>query len=363
MDEKLFLLLQKYLIYHQPFTNTYQSNRYIYIIDKYFCKFIHNPIISSIILILSYTYYYYYYYYNNDNYDYDDYYLPQYLFVNDLVSNIINLICILRFQYRFKFNHLIGELIFFIGQSILSYQLIINQLLIHFNESTATTTTTTTTGTGTGTSTINCTLIIQWTIILQMILPIIILIFTYVDNYRNRNRNNDSNDNYTSGGLYSVIFEGNNHYIPVFLSYSFFLININLINANTTTTTTSSSSFSSSTGSINTILNWFLELTFQQLIKFIYQLSCFSFKFYLMYQFILYELSINQIGFKKFINYQEFYPKLKEEEEEEEDKNAITTTTTRRLNIINFLKSDQFKNMLMILVCLIIIIIDIIQIK
>ena len=111
LDEKLFLLLQKYLIYHQPFTNTYQSNRYIYIIDKYFCKFIHNPIISSIILILSYTYYYYYYY-NNDNYDYDDYYLPQYLFVNDLVSNIINLICILRFQYRFKFNHLIGELIF-----------------------------------------------------------------------------------------------------------------------------------------------------------------------------------------------------------------------------------------------------------
>ncbi|KGU24341.1 hypothetical protein MGM_05036 [Candida albicans P75063] len=368
LDEKSFSLSQKYSIYHQPFTNTYQSNRYIYIIDKYFCKFIHNPIISSIILILSYTYYYYYYYYyNNDNYDYDDYYLPQYLFVNDLVSNIINLICILRFQYRFKFNHLIGELIFFIGQSILSYQLIINQLLIHFNESTATTTTTTTTGTGTGTSTINCTLIIQWTIVLQMILPIIILVFTYVDNYRNRNRNNDSNDNYTSGGLYSVIFEGNNHYIPVFLSYSFFLININLINANTTntttTTTTSSSSFSS-TGSINTISNWFLELTFQQLIKFIYQLSCFSFKFYLMYQFILYELSINQIGFKKFINYQEFYPKLKEEdEEEEEDKNAITTTTTRRLNIINFLKSDQFKNMLMILVCLIIIIIDIIQIK
>ena len=136
-----------------------------------------------------------------------------------------------------------------------------------------------------------------------MILPIIILIFTYVDNYRNRNRNNDSNDNYTSGGLYSVIFEGNNHYIPVFLSYSFFLININLINANTTnttTTTTTSSSFSS-TGSINTILNWFLELTFQQLIKFIYQLSCFSFKFYLMYQFILYELSINQIGFKNLL--------------------------------------------------------------
>ncbi|KAL1570075.1 Uncharacterized protein V4U95_005248 [Candida albicans] len=364
LDEKSFSLSQKYSIYHQPFTNTYQSNRYIYIIDKYFCKFIHNPIISSIILILSYTYYYYYYYYyNNNNYNYDDYYLPQYLFVNDLVSNIINLICILRFQYRFKFNHLIGELIFFIGQSILSYQLIINQLLIHFNESTATTTTTT--GTRTGTSTINCTLIIQWTIILQMILPIIILVFTYVDNYRNRNRNNDNNDNYTSGGLgglYSVIFEGNNHYIPVFLSYSFFLININLINANTTTTTTSSSF--SSTGSINTISNWFLELTFQQLIKFIYQLSCFSFKFYLMYQFILYELSINQIGFKKFINYQEFYPKLKEEdEEEEEDKNAITTTTTRRLNIINFLKSDQFKNMLMILVCLIIIIIDIIQIK
>ena len=57
----------------------------------------------------------------------------------------------------------------------------------------------------------------------------------------------------------------------------------------------------SSTGSINTILNWFLELTFQQLIKFIYQLSCFSFKFYLMYQFILYELSINQIGFKNLL--------------------------------------------------------------
>ena len=112
-----------------------------------------------------------------------------------------------------------------------------------------------------------------------MILPIIILVFTYVDNYRNRNRNNDSNDNYTSGGLYSVIFEGNNHYIPVFLSYSFFLININLINANTTNNTTNHHFFFSSTGSINTILNWFLELTFQQLIKFIYQLSCFHLNF------------------------------------------------------------------------------------
>ena len=53
LDEKLFLLLQKYLIYHQPFTNTYQSNRYIYIIDKYFVNsFIINYIINNINIII-----------------------------------------------------------------------------------------------------------------------------------------------------------------------------------------------------------------------------------------------------------------------------------------------------------------------
>ncbi|CAK9442239.1 uncharacterized protein LODBEIA_P59820 [Lodderomyces beijingensis] len=206
---------------------TIQYDKYIHLVDYYLCNILHNPIYSSTIII-SFTYYQLVQNSSTTTTTAKEDY------AYDLVSNIINLIFICRFQFKFAHNHklvpplakLVSEVVFLLIQ-IASCCYLMTTLYPVYPSS------------------------IQIFIILQILLPFVIFV--------------TSMWHHAAQEWTRALSECNNNLLPFFISNSFLFINY----------------YDDGLGSIG-------------LMGLCFKLACFSFKFYLIYQFVVYELiSIN----------------------------------------------------------------------
>ncbi|KAI5959792.1 uncharacterized protein KGF55_005024 [Candida pseudojiufengensis] len=310
-------------------------DKFINFIQFYLCNIIHNPIISSIIIIS----YLYFQFINkiilknnssilNEPVEFE---IEKDNFIWDILSTIINIIFILRFQINFnpikffsKFISksknipttrsskylitLILEISFFLIQIVSCVYLILNFINIIYSQK------------------------IKIFILLQISLPIFIFGLTFINNK----------------SLLVCLKECNNNFLPFFISNSFLFINLkDLVNNEVDEV-----EFPKLVTTDNEFLN----------VDFIFKLANYSFKFYLIYQFIIYEL--NQIK------------NCEEEQEEEEEDQAIeglkdekllsdnqcyegcyesTTTTTSKTNKFNYI---SLKNYLMLVTCIFMILYD-----
>lgn len=213
-----------------------QVEKQIKFFDYYLCKIIHNPIISSIIIITSISIL------NisqiikiQQSNKIDFIFINDYYF--DLLQNIINFIFIVRFILnKFKTN-LIIESILFIFQNLGCYLTLFNPNVSLLYS--------------------NINYVFKVLIVWQSLCPYIILIVNFMDYLKNKNNEKHEFD------LKFFLIESNNNFLPIFIAHSYIFINFNF--------------------------PFLLSSNFQWLI-FIYKLYSFSLKFFCIYQFILFEL-------------------------------------------------------------------------
>mmetsp|Transcript_7327 Transcript_7327/g.9271 ORF Transcript_7327/g.9271 Transcript_7327/m.9271 type:complete len:298 (-) Transcript_7327:218-1111(-) len=215
--------------------------REIKFIDRYLCLYIHNPIISSIVLISTCCFI------NGVQY-YDIYVKSQWelIFIQDcifdLLQNIINLIFILRFCMG-KFGNTPMEVLLLMIENIGCFNLVFNQrysLLMT-----------------------NVNIVLKVFILWQILCPYFILTINLADyiNWKIRDYKPqsllDNNDVVLS--FYELLIDTNNNFLPIFIAHSFVLIDLN-----------------------------FTFVTSEWII-FAYKISIFLLKFYCICRYILYE--------------------------------------------------------------------------
>ncbi|KAK6464310.1 hypothetical protein DFJ63DRAFT_333882 [Scheffersomyces coipomensis] len=280
-------------------------NKYIKFIDSVLCKTIHNPIITSLIILISISLIQSFQISqlitttSNQSFVFID----DYIF--DIISNLINILFIIRFQYFIRFP-LICEIILFITQNIICLNLLFNNnfnilSLLNWNSIDSIFFTS-----------------LKIFLIIQIIFPYIILIINIFD-YK-----------HSEGSIHSFLSDCNNNYLPIFISHSFLFINYNF-------------------PLILLSSNHPLFTCLKSNLIFIFKIASFSFKFYIIYKFILYEIIMILFNKININDYSVFYKPQREAITEKEQQQVSTTTTN---------SFEKWSNHLMITTCSIITLID-----
>lgn len=247
-------------------------NNQIKFLDKFLCQKIHNPIVSSILLIILISILHTIQLIKMNNLNQFEFLFIKDYFL-DIISNVINLIFIIRFSIKKtkknennKLNSNIGfEILLFILQNFGCYKLLFDQ-----NYSLLFT---------------NINIIFKFFVIWQYLCPYIILFMNLIDLLKNwissssTSLSSSTNDQFN---LLDFLIDANNNFLPIFIAHSYILININFPFL------------------FDSIFNWLI---------FFYKLCSFSIKFYCIYQFILYELIvvIYNLKFNYINDYSSFY--------------------------------------------------------
>ncbi|CUM63729.1 uncharacterized protein PRCAT00001313001 [Priceomyces carsonii] len=224
-------------------------NGWVKFIDVYLCQGLHNPLVSSTLIILSIAVIWYSQYRHTFSEGQNTLSLiPDY--VLDMLSAMINIAFVVRFCFAYS-TSLIVEIIYFFIQNICCYQLVfgndpnVSLLFLNLN------------------------VWFRRFISLQIMCPYLVLLINSIEHFKSPKE----------ALLLSFFIDANNNFLPILLSHSFIFINFN-----------------------------FPQLENQALIS-IYKISQFSMKFYCIYQFVLYEINsivYNMKGFKDYSCYYDF---------------------------------------------------------
>lgn len=237
-------------------------NHQIKIFDYYLCKIVHNPIVSSVVLaasLLVLNIFQLAQFIQTQQFEFlfvNDYYL-------DLIQNLVNAVFLIRFSSNIPSNVYLESLLFGI-QNIACFVLIFNP-----NYSLLYT---------------DMNYMFKTFIIWQNLCPYIILAMNLFEMVRKSRSNNDieklDETQQQPFNLAEFLTDSNNNFLPIFIAHSYLLINFNFPLV------------------FNKNLSWVI---------FIYKLSSFSIKFYCIYQFILYELSVVIFKSPHIKDYSVFY--------------------------------------------------------
>lgn len=279
----------------QPFGGLTGKDYIILIIDKYLCNLITNPIIITSLILLIYIYLQY----NQlmiitilsnpkETYSWDFIMSEDYYY--DIISNLINIIIILRFQIIIELSIYI-ECLLFILQNIMC-SLILNHLQYIDN------------------------ILIKTCIILEIMAPYLVFIISIIDWKTNKDEREDKdNEEEESNGWYQGLRDCNNYFLPLFINYSLLLINYDF-----------------------PILNGVDNDLFFGYLQFTYKLLSFMFKLYLSYQFILYEYVVIFYNLYNIKDYSIFYKEV-----------SIYNNSCK--SIIKNIDNIDFRNYWMLIVC------------
>ncbi|EGW30053.1 uncharacterized protein SPAPADRAFT_143909 [Spathaspora passalidarum NRRL Y-27907] len=220
------------------------KNRYIQVLDLYLSNIIHNPIFTSVAVLISFCYLQckQWDWLMISSHSFEFIFVEDYEF--DILSNIINLIFIFRFVYYIKLN-LIGEIALFLVQNFACYKYVLMKDGISFFKDT------------------DMSMFLKSCIALQVIFPWLILLSCIVQRMP----------------WNKTLVDCNTNYLPLFMSQSFMFVN--------TTFPLLDNSFKN------------YEL--------LYKLACFSLKFYLVFQFVLYEFVLINYEHEDVVDYSVYY--------------------------------------------------------
>ncbi|KAK6454235.1 uncharacterized protein RJT20DRAFT_57258 [Scheffersomyces xylosifermentans] len=285
------------------------NNPYIKFIDRYMCRIVHNPIITSSLLIIAICaiqcnqlYYLFTAKYNQP----DFIFMEDYMF--DIVSNALNILFVLRFQTKSSAPiNVAWEAVLFVLQNIGCYNLLFNyEYSILFNYEIKTS--------------------LKVCLITQIVFPYLILVINLID-YKN---------------LTPSVFlsDCNSNYLPIFISHSFLYINCNF--------------------------PYFDSSPYEAIlsnIPFIYKVCSFSIKFYCIYGFILYEIALILYDVSDVANYDIFYDQKEDCYNSEKvdifsTKDGLIRSATTLPSTLLSKVYNNWKNMFLIVSCTLVIIFD-----
>lgn len=233
-------------------------HKQVKVLDSYLCRVVHNPLLSSVVILAAVVFLH-----GAQLWRLTATRLFEFIFasdyVMDLVSNAINVLFLVRFSLRNKKgtcqkvrSSLAWEAALFAAQNVGCYVLVFHRdySLLH--------------------SAINP--FFKVFIVWQCACPYVILAMNVVELVR---RDLDI----TEDVMRDFVVDANNNYLPIFIAHSYVLINFSFpfVVAGTA---------------------WVLVA---------YKLAAFSLKFYCIYQFILYEVTVVIYGITNVYNYMEMY--------------------------------------------------------
>ncbi|RLV89975.1 hypothetical protein JA1_004867 [Spathaspora sp. JA1] len=220
------------------------KNRYIKVLDLYFSNIIHNPILTSLAILLIFSYL------QSKQWDWltANSNSAVFIFVEDykfdIISNVINLMFIVRFVYYIKLN-LLGEIVLFLAQNFACFKFMLMKDGLNFLKDD------------------DISFFLKGCMILQVLFPWLIFFFSLFQGIAWKR----------------TLIDCNNNYLPLFMSQSFMFINATFP---------------------------LLSDGFQKYELF-YKLACFSLKFYLIFQFILYEFVLINYELEDVEDYSLYY--------------------------------------------------------
>ncbi|ABN64490.2 predicted protein [Scheffersomyces stipitis CBS 6054] len=222
-----------------PSPNPLSTSRSIRFIDRYLCRIIHNPVITSTLLMCTIAAIQSNQIYNLYNSTFNS---PDFIFVDeyvfDIISNALNILFVFRFQLKSqKQINKTWETLLFIAQNIGCYNLLFSsKYSILFNYE------------------IHSSL--KVCLVTQILFPYLILLINLLD--------------WKKLTYANFLHDCNSNLLSIFISHSFLFINYNF------------PYFDAPEVLSGTIGNF----------PFIYKISAFSLKFYCIYGFIIYEIAL-----------------------------------------------------------------------